>query len=146
MRHGMQYAALPFRIDGDGSVQILLVTSRETRRWVLPKGWPIKHLRPSRVAEREAYEEAGLIGRVVGEQAIGSYGYDKRLPNARQRCQVWVFALRVDHQIDDWPEKPQRETKWFGTEDAANLVEERDLRSIIRSFPLTAQCEVGQRL
>jgi 8-oxo-dGTP pyrophosphatase MutT (NUDIX family) len=127
---GMQFAALPYRVGENGSLQVMLIRSRDTRRWIIPKGWPMKGLHPSRVAEREAYEEAGLVGR-IGKEAVGSYRYDKRSPTSSQRCQVWVFLFRVEQQVDDWPERAQRETKWFGRDDAAEQVHETDLREII---------------
>ena len=94
-----QFAALPFR-DEDG-LQVMLVTSRETRRWVLPKGWPIKGLKPHSVAAREALEEAGLTGR-MSKEPIGSYRYRKRLRNgAALTCEVDVFPMAVLKQRRD---------------------------------------------
>jgi 8-oxo-dGTP pyrophosphatase MutT (NUDIX family) len=135
-RPRLQLAALPFRIEA-GSLQVLLITSRETRRWIIPKGWPIRGLPPRDVAAREALEEAGLIGTIVGKRSIGSYHYAKRLPeNHENLCRVKVFLLSVDHQIDDWPEKKQREWQWVMPEKAAQMVEEGGLAEIIRSaFP-----------
>ncbi|OYY79758.1 MAG: hypothetical protein B7Y61_17325, partial [Rhizobiales bacterium 35-66-30] len=78
----LQYAALPYRQRQDGEVQIRLITSRETRRWVMPKGWPIKGLTPPQTAAREAYEEAGLIG-AMSPAAAGIYSYEKRLSPTR---------------------------------------------------------------
>jgi 8-oxo-dGTP pyrophosphatase MutT (NUDIX family) len=135
-RNGLQFAALPYRIGDDGAPQIMLITSRETSRWVIPKGWPMKGVQPSRVAEREAYEEAGLVGHIVGGKPIGSYRYVKQLPDAKQRCQVWVFLLQVEHQLGDWPEKAQRETRWFDSTQAASLVAESGLGEIMRLIPL----------
>ena len=97
----VQYGALPYRLDDDGSVEVLLVTSRETKRWIIPKGWPIKGLKPSKAAAREAYEEAGVRGRIAG-RAFGHYVYEKLL--AACRTQVSVF-VRADNSItrgDDW--------------------------------------------
>jgi ADP-ribose pyrophosphatase YjhB (NUDIX family) len=74
----IQYGALPYRLDDDASVKVLLVTSRETKRWIIPKGWPIKGLEPSKAAAREAYEEAGVRCR-IGGRAFGHYVYEKRL-------------------------------------------------------------------
>src|ERR1700755_1994635 len=71
---GTQFAALPFQIAPDG-LRVLLLTSRETRRWIIPKGWPIRGMKPREVAAREAFEEAGLVGRVAGKRSIGSYNY-----------------------------------------------------------------------
>jgi len=127
----IQIAALPYRTGDDGSPVVMLVTSRGTRRWVIPKGWMIKGLTPRKAAMQEAYEEAGLVGHIVGKQPIGSFHYEKQLPENRMLCEVRVFLLRVDHQLDDWPEKAQRETRWFNPVEAASLVHERGLSDII---------------
>lgn len=127
-----QFAALPFR-DNDG-LEVMLVSSRETRRWVLPKGWPIKGLKPHSVAAREALEEAGLLGRIEKEP-IGSYHYVKRMPNgAALVCEVGVFPFEVEKQRRKWPERDQRTTSWFAVQDAAELVDEPELRDLILSF------------
>src|SRR3954453_11310273 len=73
-----QIGALPFRFDDEGQLRVMLITSRETRRWVIPKGWPMRGLKPHRAAEREAYEEAGLKGH-IGKASVGVYEYAKRL-------------------------------------------------------------------
>jgi 8-oxo-dGTP pyrophosphatase MutT (NUDIX family) len=129
-----QFAALPWRLSERGTREIMLLTSRETRRWVIPKGWPMKRRKPAEVAMQEAYEEAGLIGRVVSKRPIGNFHYLKRLPKGEVLCQVRVFLFRVERQLDDWPEKKQRETKWFDAEEAASLVEEGGLAEIIDNF------------
>lgn len=133
---GVQYAALPFRI-ASGNLQILLITSRESQRWVIPKGWPISGLRPREVAAREALEEAGLVGRIVGKRSIGSYHYSKRLSdNQEALCRVKVFLLSVEHQLDDWPEKAQREYRWMTPQEAASKVDEGGLAEVLRTaFP-----------
>jgi 8-oxo-dGTP pyrophosphatase MutT (NUDIX family) len=135
-RTRVHIAALPFRIES-GNLQVLLVTSRETRRWVIPKGWPIRGLPPRGVAAREALEEAGLVGTIVGKRSIGSYHYAKRLPeNHENLCRVKVFLLSVDHQLEDWPEKEQRECRWVTPEKAAHMVDEGGLAEILRAaFP-----------
>ena len=84
-----QYAALPVRLSSDGRLEVLLLTSRETRRWVIPKGWPMRKLSPGAAAAREAYEEAGLKGTIVSEKPIGHYRYDKHgsgQPMKRSSC------------------------------------------------------------
>jgi 8-oxo-dGTP pyrophosphatase MutT (NUDIX family) len=128
---GAQYAALPYRMRQDGSCEVMLVTSRETRRWIIPKGWLIKGLKPSAVAAREAFEEAGLIGE-IGKHPVGHFRYEKTLPKNSRICEVRVFLLRVKRQLNDWPEKRQRETRWFEPGEAAGLVEEDGLAMIIR--------------
>ena len=99
---------------------MLLITSRETRRWVIPKGWAEKGVAPHEQAAREAFEEAGLQGE-IGTQPIGSYRYLKRLQNGQTvPCRVDVFPLSVDHRLDDWPEKGQREASWLTPAEAAS--------------------------
>jgi 8-oxo-dGTP pyrophosphatase MutT (NUDIX family) len=129
-----QFAALPWRIGEGGRRQVMLVTSRERGRWVIPKGWPMKGRKPSEVAREEAYEEAGLIGRIVGKRPLGSFHYQKQLTRSVRLCQVRVFSFRVESQLEDWPEKGQRETKWFDPSEAATLVEEVGLAGIIGRF------------
>jgi 8-oxo-dGTP pyrophosphatase MutT (NUDIX family) len=115
----------------------MLVTSRDTRRWIIPKGWPIAREAPHASAEREALEEAGVVG-TVGRDSIGAYLYEKRLASGIVViCEVLVFPLEVMHQEDDWPEKAERTFQWFSPDDAANAVREPGLREIIlnvRSF------------
>ena len=128
-----QVAALPWRWR-NGSIEILLVTSRETRRWVIPKGWPITNLVASNAAKREAYEEAGVDGR-ARRKPIGRYTYTKRTADgSRQTCVVTVFALGVTQQFRDWPERRERTRSWFTAKEAALKVQERELRAIIRAF------------
>src|SRR5262245_63759073 len=104
----VQYAALPYRFGGR-SREVMLVTSRETRRWIIPKGWPQKGKAPHRSAAREAFEEAGVVG-TVGRQAIGSFAYRKRVKSGRVvACEVHVFPLKVKRQRKQWPERRQRE-------------------------------------
>ena len=109
--------------------QVMLLTSRKTRRWVIPKGWPIKERKPAEVASQEAYEEAGLIGQIVGKRPLGSFHYGKLIGKKVVRCQVRVFLFQVERQLDDWPEKSERETQWFEASEAARLVDEGGPRS-----------------
>jgi 8-oxo-dGTP pyrophosphatase MutT (NUDIX family) len=130
---GIQYAALPYRLTGR-RLEILLVTSRETRRWVLPKGWPMPGLKPHEAAAIEAEEEAGLIGQVE-DRSAGAYNYLKTLKDDRTiDVQVTVFPLLVTGQHDSWKEQGQREPSWFAYERAASLVAEPNLRRLIREF------------
>lgn len=128
-----QYAALPWRI-ASGRVEVMLVTSRDTRRWVIPKGWPMKGRKPHIVAAIEAVQEAGLLGK-MDKMKLGDFGYEKRLKSgATVDCRVEVFSLRVQRQRKKWPEKSQRATRWFEYAVAADLVEEPELRDLIRAF------------
>lgn len=130
----IQYAALPYRRTHERNLEIMLITSRDSGRWVIPKGWPITKLAPADAAAREAYEEAGLVGR-IGDQPIGRYNYDKRLDDGSNvHCTVDVFAFEVEKQRKSWPERDERRTRWFMTEEAVVAVEEPELRAIIRSL------------
>src|SRR5438067_9742169 len=113
----LQFAALPYRIRKGGNPEIMLfdlsgdLTSRETRRWVIPKGWPMKGVTPRDVAAREAFEEAGLVGRIAGKRPVGIFHYEKQLRTEQLLSEVQVFLLWVDRQLEDWPEKGQREIR-----------------------------------
>ena len=118
----LQFGALPWRISEDGTRQVMLLTTRETQRWVIPKGWPMKGRKPAEAASQEAYEEAGLVGHIVNKRPLGNFHYQKRLAKRAIFCEVRVFLFRVERQLDDWPEKSERETKWFDATEAAALV------------------------
>ena len=110
---------------------VMLVTSRGTRRWVLPKGWVEPDLAPHEMAAREAFEEAGLIGAIEPEP-VGHYSYDKRLRGGRLvSCQVSVFPMWVKRQLKKWPEKKQRKTRWLTLGQAAMVVDEVDLMALL---------------
>ena len=129
-----QFAALPWRRSATGGVEVLLITSRETRRWVIPKGWPMKGLAPGMAAAREAFEEAGVEGYAsLGE--VGIYHYEKRLRSGRlQPVEVGVFALQVSVEQDEWPEMHEREKRWVSPAEAAALVDEVELKQLIQRF------------
>ncbi|HTU52769.1 MAG TPA: NUDIX hydrolase [Acetobacteraceae bacterium] len=131
----LQYGALPFRKSKAAGLEVLLVTSRQTKRWIIPKGWPIRGLGPSRSAAREAYEEAGVRG-TVGSKSIGRYLYSKFLDEKAIAvpCEVRVFALRVRRQEKVWPEWRQRAIRWFLPADAVEAAEESGLKALIASF------------
>jgi 8-oxo-dGTP pyrophosphatase MutT (NUDIX family) len=127
---GIQYAALPYRVVG-GVPQILLITSRRTRRWIVPKGWPVDGLHPRDCAAMEALEEAGVCGE-LSEDSIGSFRYVKHSKKGISvPCTVEVFALRVTQQRRSWAEKHQRDRRWHTIDEAASAVEEPMLRLLI---------------
>lgn len=129
----VQAAALPWRRGADG-IEILLLTSRGTGRWVLPKGWPEGEERPIETAEREALEEAGVSGTLVPAE-IGRFIYAKSTGSGLQkRCEVQVFAMQVEAEHEDWPERAVRERRWFSPEEAAEQVVERGLSEILLKF------------
>ena len=112
----LQYGALPYRKMNGHRAEFMLVTSRETRRWIIPKGWPKKGKSPHRSAAREAFEEAGVLG-AVGRRPLGSFSYEKRLKNGSSvECKVRVFPLEVSSQRKEWPERQERRVKALGLE------------------------------
>ena len=126
-------AALPWRGEGE-ALRILLVSSRETRRWVIPKGWPMKDKTDFQAAATEAYEEAGLDG-IIGEQSIGEYEYLKKLKNGMARLvKVDVYPLQVTGEREAWPEQGQRTLRWMPPVEAALAVQEPALRDLIVRF------------
>ncbi|MEM7169704.1 MAG: NUDIX hydrolase [Pseudomonadota bacterium] len=133
MKSKKQFAALPYVMNGD-SVEICLITSLTTRRWIIPKGWPQKNLAPHKLAALEAFEEAGLKGK-TGKKSLGHYHYDKQLDDGSVvDCDVDVFPMRVESQSVDWPEKGQRDLAWANPKDAAKLLDDAELAKIVRKF------------
>jgi 8-oxo-dGTP pyrophosphatase MutT (NUDIX family) len=129
---GLQFAALPWR--RAPALEVMLITSRETKRWVIPKGWPMQGRSPAEAAAQEAFEEAGLKGRVA-EEPIGVFHYDKGLKDGGGlRCRVEVYAMQVEGQAATWPEQKQRQTRWFPAAVAAARVDEPELQTLIRKF------------
>jgi 8-oxo-dGTP pyrophosphatase MutT (NUDIX family) len=131
----VQYGALPYRFTQHAALEVLLVTTRETRRWIVPKGWPIKGLRPAKSAAREAFEEAGVIGK-IGAKPVGLFTYDKMLDEAHVKaiCEVKVYPLLVKRQSEIWPESEQRTTQWVEPSKAIAMIKEPGLKKIVASF------------
>ena len=126
-----QYGVLPVRRTA-GGLEVLLITSRDTRRWVVPRGNPISGKSPAESAAQEAYEEAGIFGPVEPEP-LGQYSYEKRRRlGLVVPATVLLFRMDVAEERDDWPEKRQRERRWFPAEEAAAAVHEADLARLIR--------------
>ena len=126
-----QIAALPIHWDKSGRVRVLMVTSRDSGRWVMPKGWPMDGKKPWRAAEIEALEEAGAIGS-IGSDVIGTYDYLKRLPDGQAvPCRVTVYPMIVEKLKLDWKERRQRRRRWFSPKKAAKLVDEKDLGELL---------------
>ena len=139
-----QYAALCWRKIRD-KTEVLLVTSRDTGRWIIPKGWPIKGLAPHEAAAREAYEEAGAEGKVKSS-CIGLYSYRKLLgPETSVPCLVAVYPIRTLRLLDQFPERLERKRKWFSPKKAATLVAEPELRELLRNFSADALTKVERR-
>ncbi len=131
--HQIQYGVLPWRMMG-GVLQILLITTRNTRRWIVPKGWPMEGRSPRQSVALEAMEEAGVEGH-VSRKALGWFHYDKlRKSGELLPCKVQVFAMEVTRQHKDWPERTLRSARWVTPLEALVHVGEPGLRQIITDF------------
>jgi 8-oxo-dGTP pyrophosphatase MutT (NUDIX family) len=134
-KHVRQVAALAFRRADDGTALVLLMSSLDTHRPVIPKGWPMKGKSDSKAAALEAYQEAGVRGR-ISKKAIGSYRYWKRRQDHFDLAKVAVFSLEVRKTEDDYPEKGRREFVWLPQADAAAIVDDPELGTLIASAKL----------
>ena len=127
---------MPFRVDEEGVVSILLITSRDTGRWVLPKGNMMMGIAPHRAAAREAEEEAGVRG-TIARKPLGRFPYRKwRTAKRFDTAKVDVFALKVVKELERWKEQGQRERRWVSRAEAAEMVDEPELRALILSARL----------
>jgi 8-oxo-dGTP pyrophosphatase MutT (NUDIX family) len=127
-----QYAVLPWR--RAERLEILLITSRQSKRWLIPKGWPMPRRSAGETAAQEAYEEAGIIGQRTA-QAIGQYGYSKHVRSqGMRRFRVEVFGLEVTQVLQSWPESQVRKRQWFSPAEAAVRVRAPELAMLIRTF------------
>lgn len=130
----LQVAALCHR-EADGERQVLLVTSRDTGRWILPKGWPIRGLDAAQSAAQEAWEEAGVTNSKANPTPIGSYSYKKRKSSGLAvPVHTLVYDLPVETLADRFPEAHQRNRKWVRPAEAAEMVNETELKHILRQF------------
>ena len=121
-------------MDPDKGLQILLITSRDTGRWVIPRGNPMMRLKGHETAAREAHEEAGLDG-IISSTPIGRYAYEKRRPSGDSvPAQVTVYPLEVTRQHHNWPERHERTSRWFEPDKAAFVVDEPELKALILAF------------
>jgi 8-oxo-dGTP pyrophosphatase MutT (NUDIX family) len=128
-----QLAALPFVVTEAG-VEVLLVSTRASGRWTIPKGWPKPGKADADLAAREAFEEAGVAGE-MSPQALGAFHYSKRLHFLSwAHCRVEVYPLRVQCQHLVWPEKASRRILWASLAEAASLVRDRDLARMLRDL------------
>ncbi|PIE09888.1 MAG: NUDIX hydrolase [Rhodobacterales bacterium] len=128
-----QFAALCYRIV-NGKPQVLLITSRGSGRWIIPKGWPMDEMTPGSAAMQEAWEEAGVVGK-FSERCLGLFSYSKVMdkgPNLP--CVAMVYPVKVKSLASKFPEAGQRRRKWFSPKKAATKVVEPELRQILKTF------------
>ncbi|MFD1882559.1 NUDIX hydrolase [Paracoccus pacificus] len=129
----MQVGALCVR-GTRGERQVLMITSRGTGRWIIPKGWPMKGRGLAEAAAQEAWEEAGVRGDVAATE-IGRYHYGKAQDAGFSvPCEVRVFLLTVDDLATDFPETSERRRKWFAPDEAAKLVAEPELAALLQQL------------
>lgn len=115
-------------------MEILLITSRESKRWVIPKGWPMEGRTDYNAAKQEAFEEAGVKGR-IGKMELGHYLYAKRLNSgALGTCRTVVYPLAVEKMLASWPEKKERFRSWFDFEEAVHVLNDEGLAAILSKF------------
>lgn len=128
-----QFAGLCYRVH-NGKVQVLLVTSRGTGRWIIPKGWPMDGQTPAQSAATEAWEEAGVQGKAV-DICLGLYSYRKMFEDKDDMpCVAMVFPIKVKKLATKYPEAGQRKRKWVSRKKAASMVDEPELSRILRDF------------
>lgn len=127
-----QIAALPIIWSKKGKLKVLLITSRETKRWVMPKGWPMDGKKPWRAAEIEALEEAGVLGTML-RVPIGTYEYNKKLDSGKKiKCVVTLYPMQVERTLNRWPERKERTRKWFSPKGASKRVREPQLVALLQ--------------
>jgi len=133
IRYARQIAALPWRRGPSDSLQFMLVTSRISKHWLIPKGWPMTGKSAAQAALQEALEEAGIRGS-ANARPLGRYAYDKLLKDGTViPCSVKVFGMKVLEELEIWPEMHQRDRRWFSPQEAAEAVTEQGLAMFLRS-------------
>lgn len=129
-----QTGALPWRITASAT-EVLLVTGRNSGRWMIPKGWSMRGKSLADAAAQEAFEEAGVQG-TIDASPLGTFRHVKRhLLVGPLEVSIVVHALAVESELPVWPEQAQRKRKWFGVEEAASVVRSKALGELIRRLP-----------
>lgn len=127
-----QFGALCYRVK-DGKIKILMITSRSGKRWILPKGWPMHQATPAQAAAREAFEEAGVEGKISGH-CLGIFSYNREFKGDEFPCVVAIYPLLVKKLHAIYPETGQRKRKWMSRKKASAAVDNAELAQIIRNF------------
>jgi 8-oxo-dGTP pyrophosphatase MutT (NUDIX family) len=142
MEFSRQVAALPVRRGPDGALLVMLVTTLQTQRWIIPKGWPWPDRHDHVAAAAEAREEAGVLGEARAA-SIGSYTYQKRRQSGFVPVRVTVFILDVQEELATWPECERRRRAWFTLSDAAAAVQEPELRDLLLQVQASSEAQPG---
>jgi ADP-ribose pyrophosphatase YjhB (NUDIX family) len=136
--------ALPVRKGPDGALSVLLVTTLQTQRWIIPKGWPLPDRHDWAAAAVEAREEAGVLGE-ARESCIGFYTYEKRRPAGPMPVRVFVYLLEVSEELETWPECARRRRAWFTLTEAAEAVREPELRALLLQVKAASEAPAGRQ-
>jgi 8-oxo-dGTP pyrophosphatase MutT (NUDIX family) len=129
-----QYGALPWRRRRNGELEVMLITARQSGRWILPRGWPVTGKTPAQTATQEAFEEAGVVGG-VDPRPIGEYRYLKILPDGSSNdCLVTLFSLRVSGTLVQWREQAERKRRWHGLSQASQIASDRQLAELLATL------------
>ena len=140
--HRAQVGALPVRGNA-GAYEVLLITSRDSGRWIIPKGWPMKGKKDHDAAAQEAFEEAGVRGR-IHQHPMGAYAYEKRLgSDTTEPVRVMVYLLEVREEVNRWPERTQRRREWMTATKAVKLVVETGLAEILARLNIMSDARSG---
>jgi 8-oxo-dGTP pyrophosphatase MutT (NUDIX family) len=127
----IQTGALPWRLGRKKHLEVLLVTGRRSQRWTIPKGWPMHGMTLSEAAAVEAFEEAGVRGKIDSEP-LGSFDHTKQsLPFGTLEVRILVHPMNVEREHRKWPEFGQRRRKWFSVMEAVERVDSEELRALI---------------
>lgn len=129
----LQTGALPWRVSKQRKPEVLLVTGRRSGRWMIPKGWPMAGKSLADAAAREAFEEAGISG-TVDPRPLGSFHHVKRGFFGTTQVEILVHSLSVEKELPDWPERGERDRKWFPLKKALAIVDSDELRNLIANF------------
>lgn len=128
-----QFAALCYRVKNK-RVEVLMITSRRSGRWIVPKGWPMPGKTPAQTAATEAWEEAGVHGK-VHDQCLGVFSYHKAFTEEDGApCLAMVYPVKVKALATKYPEAGQRRRKWMSLKKAADKVAEPELAQILKQF------------
>lgn len=138
-----QSAAIPYRVDDAGDIEVLLVTSRSRRRWILPKGRVPADMRPQFSAAREALEEGGVVG-VASNTPIAAYKQEKIAPDGSiSTVLVWAYPLAVSSELRVWAEMHLRRRCWMPLGRAIRKVDDRRVRRVLLAFQERYRCSTG---
>jgi len=130
----LQSGALPWRLKRREKPEVLLVTGRRSGRWMIPKGWPVAGKSMADSAAQEAFEEAGIKGKIE-KTPIGTFRHVKQhILFGRLEVDIIVHPLAVERELGDWPERGERNRKWFRLDEAAKRVDSEDLGKLIAAF------------